>query len=85
MREVSLTDWWIAYIVTAVVVVLVVALVSVILEYTRRIGKLALLVTEAMDEIRQRTMPLRDVRTVADGLNEAAESLARSRAEREAR
>ncbi len=81
MPEASLTNWWIAYVVTMVVVALVVVLVAAILEYARRIGKQALEITETLDEIRLGTMRLWEVSTVTNGLNKAADTLGSARGE----
>ncbi len=85
MPEPPLTAWYVGYIVTAVVVLLVVALVAVILMFARRSGSGALRITEALDDLRLRTASLQQVGALAGGLDEAAEALARIRAQRGAR
>lgn len=82
MREVSLTGWYVGYVLTAVVIALVVVLVAAMLFFARRIGLRARRITSALDDIRVRTLPLGQVDAVADKISQAADSLSRIRGKR---
>ncbi len=82
MREVPLTGWYTGYIAMAVVIALVVALVAAMLFYARRIGVHARRLSEQLDDIRSRTLPLGEAGALADGIGQAADSLTRLRERR---
>ncbi len=71
---VSLTGWYVGFIIALVVLVIVVALVGIILGLARRIGVQALAATEALDESRINTLGLWEV----DKINGGVRSLIRS-------
>ncbi len=65
---VSLTGWYVGYVIALVVLVLVVALVGIILGLARRIGVQALAATEALDESRINTLGLWEVDKINGGI-----------------
>lgn len=65
---VSLTGWYVGFIIALVVLVIVVALVGIILGLARRIGVQALAATEALDESRINTLGLWEVDKVNGGI-----------------
>ncbi len=64
---VSLTGWYVGFIIALVVLVIVVALVGIILGLARRIGVQALAATEALDESRINTLGLWEVDKTING------------------
>lgn len=65
---VSLTGWYVGFIIALVVLVIVVALVGIILGLARRIGVQALAATEALDESRINTLGLWEVDKINGGV-----------------
>jgi len=76
---VSLTGWYVGYVITGVVIAIVVILVSIILGLARRIGVQALAVTEALDQARINTLPLWDVDKVNGGVRSIIKSAQEAR------
>ena len=71
---VSLTGWYVGYIIAAVVITIVVILVGIILALARRIGVQALQITAALDEARINTLPLWDVDKINTGVRSIIKS-----------
>ncbi len=71
---VSLTGWYVGYVIASVVIAIVVILVAMILALARRIGVQADEITTALDEARVNTLPLWDV----DKINGSVRSITRS-------
>ena len=71
---VSLTGWYVGYIIAAVVISVVVILVGIILALARRIGVQALQITAALDEARINTLPLWDVDKINTGVRSIIKS-----------
>ncbi len=71
---VSLTGWYVGYIIAAVVITVVVILVGIILALARRIGVQALQITAALDEARINTLPLWDVDKINTGVRSIIKS-----------
>jgi ABC-type phosphate transport system permease subunit len=74
MAAVSLSGWYVGYIIAGVIITVVVVLVGIILALARRIGEQAALITAALDEARINTLPLWDV----DKINTGVRSIIRS-------
>lgn len=74
MAAVSLSGWYVGYIIAGVIITVVVVLVGIILALARRIGEQAALITAALDEARINTLPLWDV----DKINSGVRSITRS-------
>lgn len=71
---VSLTGWFVGYVIAAVVITIVVILVGIILALARRIGVQALQITAALDEARINTLPLWDVDKINTGVRSIIKS-----------
>jgi len=71
---VTLTGWYVGYVIAAVVITIVVVLVGIILALARRIGQQALLITAALDEARINTLPLWDVDKINSGVRSIIKS-----------
>ena len=71
---VSLTGWYVGYVIAAVVITIVVILVGIILALARRIGVQALQITAALDEDRINTLPLWDVDKINTGVRSIIKS-----------
>ena len=71
---VSLTGWYVGYVIAAVVITIVVVLVGIILALARRIGVQALQITAALDEARINTLPLWDVDKINTGVRSIIKS-----------
>ncbi len=71
---VSLTGWYVGYVIAAVVITIVVVLVGIILALARRIGVQALQITVALDEARVNTLPLWDVDKINTGVRSIIKS-----------
>lgn len=65
---VSLTGWYVGYVIALVVLVIVVVLVATILGLARRIGVQALAVVEGLDQARINTLALWDVDKINGGV-----------------
>ncbi|MDQ6798623.1 MAG: hypothetical protein M3011_11520 [Actinomycetota bacterium] len=74
MVAVSLTGWYVGYIIAAVVITIVVILVGIILALARRIGVQAMQITSALDEARINTLPLWDVDKINTGVRSIIKS-----------
>jgi hypothetical protein len=74
MVSVSLTGWYVGYVIASVVIAIVVILVAMILALARRIGVQADQITNALDEARINTLPLWDI----DKINGSVRSITRS-------
>jgi len=74
MTGVSLTGWYVGFIIAAVVITIVVVLVGIILALARRIGVQALQITAALDEARINTLPLWDVDKINTGVRSIIKS-----------
>jgi anti-sigma-K factor RskA len=74
MAAVSLSGWYVGYIIAGVIITVVVVLVGIILALARRIGEQAADITAALDEARINTLPLWDV----DKINSGVRSITRS-------
>lgn len=80
---VSLSGWYVGYVLALVVLVIVVILVGVILGLARRIGVQALAATEALDQGRVNTLALWDVDRINGGIRSIISSAEEARAELE--
>ncbi|MDQ2826412.1 MAG: hypothetical protein M3Y04_05570 [Actinomycetota bacterium] len=67
-RAVTLTGWYVGYVIAAVVIVLVVALVAIILALVRRVTGLADDITEVLDDVRANTTAVPAVATLNESL-----------------
>ncbi len=74
MTAVSLTGWYVGYIIAAVVITIVVILVGIILALARRIGVQAMQITSSLDEARINTLPLWDVDKINTGVRSIIKS-----------
>lgn len=77
--QVSLSGWYVGYVIALVVLVVVVILVATILGLARRIGVQALAVIEAIDEGRVNTLALWEVDKINGGLREITRSAEEAR------
>jgi hypothetical protein len=80
LGQVSLSGWYVGYVIAFVVLVIVVILVATILGLARRIGVQALAVVEAIDEGRVNTLALWEVDKINGGLREIVRSAEEARA-----
>jgi len=71
---VSLTGWYVGYVIAAVVITIVVVLVGIILALARRIGVQAMQITASLDEARINTLPLWDVDKINTGVRSIIKS-----------
>lgn len=76
---VSLSGWYVGYVIALVVLVVVVVLVGMILGLARRIGVQALTATEALDQARVNTLALWDVDKVNGGVRSIISSAEEAR------
>ncbi len=74
MTAVSLTGWYVGFIIAAVVITIVVILVGIILGLARRIGVQAMQITNSLDEARINTLPLWDVDKINTGVRSIIKS-----------
>lgn len=77
---VSLTGWYVGYVIAVVVLVIVVVLVATILGLARRIGVQALAATEGLDQARINTLALWDVDKINGGVRSIISSAEEARA-----
>ncbi len=75
----SLTGWYVGYVIAAVVITIVVILVAIILALARRIGVQADAVTGALDQARMNTLPLWDVDKINGGIRSIIRSAQEAR------
>ncbi len=80
MLGVTLTGWYVGYVIAAVVITIVVVLVAIILSLARRIGVQADQITSALDEARINTLPLWDVDKINGGVRSITKSAQEARA-----
>ncbi|MGI9033594.1 MAG: hypothetical protein ACR2HY_07935 [Acidimicrobiales bacterium] len=71
---VTLTGWYVGFVIAAVVITIVVILVGIILSLARRIGEQALAITAALDQARINTLPLWDVDKINSGVRSIIKS-----------
>ncbi|HVL03800.1 MAG TPA: hypothetical protein VM386_05115 [Acidimicrobiales bacterium] len=76
---VSLSGWYVGYVIALVVLVVVVVLVGMILGLARRIGVQALTATQALDEGRINTLALWDVDKINGGIRSIISSAEEAR------
>lgn len=74
LGAVTMTGWYVGYVIAAVVITIVVILVGIILALARRIGVQALNITDALDEARINTLPLWEVDKVNSGVRSIIKS-----------
>jgi hypothetical protein len=74
LGAVTMTGWYVGYVIAAVVITIVVILVGTILALARRIGVQALQITAALDEARINTLPLWEVDKVNSGVRSIIKS-----------
>jgi len=67
-QPVTLTGWYVGYVIAAVVIVVVVAMVAIILALVRRITGLADDITDVLDDVRANTTALPAVGTLNESL-----------------
>jgi hypothetical protein len=67
-EAVTLSGWYVGYIIAAVVIVVVVAMVAIILALVRRISGVADDITDVLDEIRVNTVTIPAVGALNDNL-----------------
>lgn len=77
---VSLTGWYVGFVLATVIIVVVVILVGSILGLARRIGVQALAVNQALDEARVNTLALWDVDKINGGVRSIIGSAEEARA-----
>ena len=76
---VSLSGWYVGYVIALVVLVVVVVLVGMILGLARRIGVQALAATESLDQGRVNTLALWDLDKVNGGIRSIISSAEEAR------
>lgn len=79
LGQVSLSGWYVGYVIALVVLVVVVILVATILGLARRIGVQALAAIEAVDDGRINTLALWEVDKINGGLREIVRSAEEAR------
>ncbi len=67
-EAVTLSGWYVGYVIAAVVIVVVVAMVAIILALVRRITAVAEDITEVLDDIRINTVAIPAVGTLNESL-----------------
>ena len=67
-EAVTLSGWYVGYIIAAVVIVVVVAMVAIILALVRRISGVADDITDVLDEVRANTVTIPAVGALNDNL-----------------
>ncbi len=77
--EVTLTGWYVGYIIAAVVIVIVVIMVALILSLVRRIALLAGDIILALDDIRKNTTTIPAISTLNTGLGSVVDHAATAR------
>lgn len=76
---VTLSGWYVGYIIAAVVIVVVVAMVAIILALVRRITAVADDITDVLDEIRVNTVTIPAVGALNDNLLSVVSHAAQAR------
>lgn len=79
LAEAVLTGWYVGFVIGAVAIVIVVALVAAILNLARGIGNQAVAITEALEESCVNTLPLWDVEKANAGLRSVVNSARQAR------
>ncbi len=74
LGAVTMTGWYVGFVIAAVVITIVVILVGIILALARRIGVQALQITASLDEARINTLPLWEVDKVNSGVRSIIKS-----------
>lgn len=67
-KAVTLSGWYVGYVIAAAVIVVVVAMVAIILALVRRIGGLADDITDVLDGVRENTVSLPAVGSLNESL-----------------
>ncbi len=67
-EAVTLTGWYVGYVIAAIAIVVVVAMVAIILALVRRISGVADDITEVLDEIRANTVTIPAVGALNENL-----------------
>lgn len=67
-KAVTLSGWYVGYVIAAAIIVVVVAMVAIILALVRRIGGLADDITDVLDGVRENTVSLPAVGTLNESL-----------------
>jgi len=67
-KAVTLSGWYVGYVIAAVVIVVVVAMVAIILALVRRITAVAEDITEVLDDIRTSTVAIPAVGSLNESL-----------------
>ena len=78
-EAVTLSGWYVGYIIAAVLIVVVVALVAMILALVRRISAVADDITEVLDEVRANTVTIPAVGALNDNLLSVVSHAAQAR------
>ena len=67
-KAVTLSGWYVGYVIAAAVIVVVVAMVAIILALVRRVGGLADDITDVLDGVRENTVSLPAVGSLNESL-----------------
>ena len=67
-KAVTLSGWYVGYVIAAVVIVVVVAMVAIILALVRRISGIADDITDVLDDVRENTVAIPAVGTLNESL-----------------
>ena len=67
-KAVTLSGWYVGFVIAAAIIVVVVAMVAIILALVRRIGGLADDITDVLDGVRENTVSLPAVGTLNESL-----------------
>jgi hypothetical protein len=67
-KAVTLSGWYVGYVIAAVVIVVVVAMVAIILALVRRISGVADDITDVLDDVRENTVAIPAVGTLNESL-----------------
>ena len=78
-EAVTLSGWYVGYVIAAVVIVVVVAMVAIILALVRRISGVADDITDVLDEIRVNTVTIPAVGALNDNLLDVVTHAAQAR------
>lgn len=78
-EAVTLSGWYVGYVIAAVVIVVVVAMVAIILALVRRISAVAEDITEVLDDIRANTVTIPAVGTLNESLLSVVSHAAQAR------
>ena len=77
--EVTLTGWYVGYIIAAVVIVIVVVMVGLISSLVRRYALVAGDIVQALDDIRKNTTTIPAISTLNTGLGSVVDHAATAR------